>query len=84
MNEYGMDYAGWEIIWNGEPEYIAAGFHSDGTSQPHAIAGDEPNMLVREVASFSGGWVLWERVSDDVPPEYEVIDGSEYVTEYGG
>ena len=84
MNEYGMEYAGWELIWDGQPPFLAAGFHEDGSSLPYAIGGDDEDELVRAVQHYSGGWVLFELAVEGVPPEYQVIDGSDRVTEYGG
>ena len=85
MNEYALEYAGWEITWESEPTFLAVGFHADGSSLPYAIGGEDADELVSTVEGFSGGWVLFE-LTDDLgeAPDYEVVDGSEYVTPYGG
>ena len=77
-----LPYAGWDLVvpYEFEPQYIAAGFHEDGTSTPHAVAGDHKLDLVSQVQDYSGGWVLWENVGN---LEYEIIDGSDSIVGYG-
>jgi len=78
-----IPYAGWEVVLPASvvgSKYIAVGFHEDGTSTPKAVAGDSRSIRT-DVQHMSGGWVMFEMFPD---LEFEVIDGSEYVTEYGG
>lgn len=78
-----IPYAGWELVLPASAadcRYVAVGFHADGMSTPQAIAGNSQSIR-GDVRHMDGGWVLLEMFPD---LDFEVIDGSEYVTEYGG
>ncbi len=75
-----LEYAGWEIVSQIEwPEFVAIGFHDDGSTPPLAVAGDEED-IADDVEDFSGGWVLLERDNE----EYVTVDGTDDVVGYGG